>query len=37
MDDVFHRDLLRALAAMAIERIEQHCESAESLPAWLKS
>jgi hypothetical protein len=24
----FHRDLLLAFAAMAIERIEQHCEGA---------
>jgi hypothetical protein len=25
---VLHRDLLLALAAMAIERVEQHCEGA---------
>jgi hypothetical protein len=28
---VLDRDLLRALAAMAIERVEQHCESAREL------
>ena len=36
MDDVFHRDLLRALAAMAIERIEQHCESAGELASLVE-
>jgi hypothetical protein len=32
--NVLHCDLLRALPAMAIERVEQHCEGARELPAW---
>ena len=29
--DVLYRDLLHTLPAMAIERVEQHCESAREL------
>jgi len=33
---VLNRDLLHTLPAMAIERVEQHCESAGELPALFK-
>jgi hypothetical protein len=33
---VLYRDLLLPLAAMAVERVEQHCQVRESLSAWFK-